>query len=472
MAEVMSDMLNYGKQRQKASSSRSYRVKVPSSNGTSFTLGNSINIDLPSNLKNSYIDFANSYLSFKVQKTDTGGGNDGTGTTNVRLGSGSAGAYSLINRLEGIVSSQTIFSINNYNQLCDMLMDMEVNAEYKNNIGSILLGTNSSKYGGKMIKSASANLANTTNAVKPKQFCLPLIGNCLFNTEKYIPAFSAEHIRLRITLENALKALINTGSTDAVSDSDVNVFDVEMVCYIVEVDDEVQQLIEAQNGGVFSLVGDDYRHTQGSLDQNATSKNVVCGFSFGSLNRVLGAFTPTASLAPRSCSFTRSTATATKLAISINGQRLPQREIKELGNDTNMKENGGAETLAEILVADRQLSNFNAQNSLSNMISTGSNGGHLEDAFTELSSFTRSTDADCNGEDHDSIGTYMFAIDTERVRGDLSSMYAGINTIGAVVQGEFEFVSAPQACNIDLFANYTTKLTLDTTGSNVFEVQI
>ena len=125
MAEVMSDMLNYGKTRQKASSSRSYRVKVPSSNGTSFTLGNTINIDLPSNMRNTYIDFANSYLSFKVKRTDNL--TDGSvGTGSVVLGSGGCGAYSLINRLEAVVGSQTIFSVNNYNQLCDMLMDMEV----------------------------------------------------------------------------------------------------------------------------------------------------------------------------------------------------------------------------------------------------------------------------------------------------------------------------------------------------------
>lgn len=462
----MTGMLNYADVRQKASSSRSYRVKVPSSNGTKFSLGQTINIDLPSNMRNSYIDFANSYLSFKVTCAKTP--NDAADIV-ATLGSGGAGAYSLFRRLEGVVGSQTLFSVENYSQLVDILMDMEVNHNYKNGVGAVLMGTNSNKSKGRPVGRAAAS----ATAAPTSQFCLPLIGNCLFNTEKYIPAFSSEQIRLRLVLDDIANAVISVAGAGGVSaNSDIELTEVEMVVYMVEVDENIQQMIQEQNGGVFSLVGDDYRHAQGSLAADANNGSVVTGFSFGSLNRILGAFTPTACRTLATCAFSRSTADVTSIAFSVNGQKLPAREVKELGASMAQGTTGGgggAESLAEALVADRQLSNFNHQSSLA---TTATAAGGAATAVDNISDFlVGNTPANVDGT-VDDIGTYFFAIDTERVRGDLSKMYAGINTIGAVTQLETTHDTAPEACNIDVFANYTTKLTLDVNGANVYEVQI
>lgn len=430
MAEVTSNMLNFADKRRKASSSQSYRVKIPSSNGTSFNMNQTIDIDLPANVRNTYLDFASSYMSLQLTNTDA-----------EAISLNGQGVYSIIKKVEIIVGSQTLASIDNYNQLVDMLLDQDVSEDYKINSGKILMGTSGTKFNGESV----------TNG-QTRQYCFPLIGNVLYNTNKYIPLFSAEKIRLKITLDSA--AIAFRGHTD-LTDSLVAISQVEFVAYQVQVDESVQMQIDEMTGGLYEILGDNYAHTGGTMVQSATSANVVTGFSYGSLNRVLVAFNPTACRTVTRCSFSRSQNNLLSASIAINGQKLPQREVKDLGTASGGL--GGAEPLAEILVADKSLHSFSTASSYE------ANG---TDSFTR-----KGVDADSNTDDGD-VGTYMIGIDTERVRGDQDKIYAGINTIGSSVQFQGEFGSASDACNIDVFANYTTKFSLDSRGSNVWEVQV
>jgi len=49
--DVMSESLNYPALKRRAVASRSYRVKVNPANGQTFTAGQTVNIDMPSNLR-------------------------------------------------------------------------------------------------------------------------------------------------------------------------------------------------------------------------------------------------------------------------------------------------------------------------------------------------------------------------------------------------------------------------------------
>ena len=434
MTEVTSNMLNFADMRRKASSSQSYRVKIPSSNGTSFNLNQTIDIDLPANVRNTYLDFASSYLSLKLTNNDGG---------DVKLNG--QGIYSIIKRIECVVGSQTLFSCDNYNQLVDMLMDQDSTSNYKDNTGRILMGTASNKFAGFPVPAGST-----------KQYCFPLVGNILYNTNKYIPLFSAEKLRLKLTLDSAVIALCSA-EAGAPLDSDIEISEVEFVAYHVQVDEEVQQQIDEMTGGIYSIVGDNYSHTGGTMVATSTSANVVTGFSYGSLNRVLVAFNPTASRVYTNVSFSRTQNHLTSASLAINGQKLPQREIKDLGASAG-GDLGGSEPLAELLVADKALHAINHSTAFD------ANGS---DSFTRRG-------VNAVGGTQATTGTYMIGIDTERVRGDQDKIYSGINTIGASVQFQAEFANTSDACNIDCFANYTTKFTLDASpnGSRVWEVQV
>ena len=63
---VFSESLAYGQQKRRAVSARSFRVKIPSSNSTTFTDGQTIQVDLPGNLAGQYYNMNQMYLKVKV----------------------------------------------------------------------------------------------------------------------------------------------------------------------------------------------------------------------------------------------------------------------------------------------------------------------------------------------------------------------------------------------------------------------
>ena len=130
MSEVTSNHLNYMDMRRKASSSTAYRAKIPSSNGTTFSMNQDIIFDLPSNVRNTYLDFSSSYVSLQINNTN-----------GAPIALPGQGVYSIIKKLEIISSSQTIASIDNYNQLIDILLDQDSGNDYKTNTGFVLMGT-------------------------------------------------------------------------------------------------------------------------------------------------------------------------------------------------------------------------------------------------------------------------------------------------------------------------------------------
>ena len=76
MAEsvAMSDKLNYGEIRRRAVSARSIKMKLPATNGASFSAGQSIVVQLPGNQENTFYDLSKTYLSFKITNSAAAAG--------------------------------------------------------------------------------------------------------------------------------------------------------------------------------------------------------------------------------------------------------------------------------------------------------------------------------------------------------------------------------------------------------------
>jgi hypothetical protein len=65
---VASKELNFASKREQAISASSSRLEIPSSNGTTFKCGQTIDLKLPSGMvRGSYLDFENSYVKLAVQ---------------------------------------------------------------------------------------------------------------------------------------------------------------------------------------------------------------------------------------------------------------------------------------------------------------------------------------------------------------------------------------------------------------------
>ena len=70
-AEAFSESLQFPNVKKRAVASRSYRVRLPPTNATSFSPGNTIQFDLPANLAGSYFNSNQCYFKFKF--TNSGG---------------------------------------------------------------------------------------------------------------------------------------------------------------------------------------------------------------------------------------------------------------------------------------------------------------------------------------------------------------------------------------------------------------
>lgn len=422
MAETATQLLNYNDKAMRGVSSRAYRTKTPPSNGQSFTMGQTINIDLPAGQMRTFFDFGNSYLRLNLANSDT---------TDITLEGGN-GILNLIKKLEIVVSGQTISSIDNYNILCDMLLDLDSSDDFKNNTGALLMGTGS---GDKFDKGIT--MGENTN----QNFAFALLLNPLFNSSKYVPSFSSDSIRIRITLNTAASAVIceATGITDA----QLTISDVEMVMYNVELSAEAYALVDESVNGVYDIVVDDYRSASSQVASGDSTSNSVLGFSFSSLNRVFVAFRPQDTLsADTKCSTNRARADLTEINLLKNGESIPARPIRVSAD--------ASEVMAELLVADRGMGVF-------------SHSGSMGEAEFRLTNPT--------GGDGD-VGTFMVCIDTESMRSAENKVYTGVNTIGSVVSLECKYDTVPDAMEINVFGQYTLSLSLDTRGTNTFVVAL
>ena len=332
MAEVASNLLNYTPEgtRRRAVSSRGYRTLTPSSNGSSFSGSQTINLDLPGNVQNTFFDFGSSYLKLRLTN------NDGAA---LKL-EGGCGIYGMIKKIEIVTGGNVISTIDEYGALVDKFLTSDAAQQFKINTGAVLAGTASGKFTGTTIAAGAS-----------QTFCVPLVLTPLFNSAKYIPAFSRDQIRMRITLNSAA-----SGTIGAATDAELAIDNVEFNCYMVELSNDAMRMVNDMTGGQYNIVVNDFRHAASTVAAAATTLNAVVGFSFSSLNRVIVLHRPQATInAAATVSVgNRGTALLQELNVLVNGEQYPQRPIKDLG----VTATGGAEPLAEALIADRSLGYF------------------------------------------------------------------------------------------------------------------
>ena len=132
----------------------------------------------------------------------------------------------------------------------------------------------------------------------------------------------------------------------------------------------------------------------------------------------------------------------------LNGESIPSRPIK-ITDQTS-------EALAELLVADRALT--------------------ATDHDSRINNGAGFAAQDPAGNNTANCGNFLVQIDTESMRSnnDDPGIYAGVSTIGSVLQAQLKYGSAaPSGSTIlDVYAQYTCLLTLDMKGSQTFVVSV
>jgi len=452
--EVFSESLDFNSIKRRAVAARSYRVKLPPSNSTSFTPEQTINFDLPSNVAGTYTNMSQCYLKFKVTST----------SAESLLDRG--GAYSFIKRFQISTAGAQIFDCNNWNVLATALLDSDSTAEYKATTGRILLGTRGDQLSGEEIEAGGERI-----------FCLPLICNPLSNMtpHRLLPLFGLSPIQIRLTLDSAASAVVSSG-TPVLSFTDV-----ELVMYNTELSPSAQARIDEMTGGMYNMLAVSWMNSSATIAAGVSVATSNLGFSMSSLERIVAVHRPQATVNTQSCLSigNRSRSNLLEYNYLINNEQYPARPVNA----------NQAEAYAEFLIGDHSLSNFNKGNALmsgftwnaQNVSGSGFISGNIPNADivnpfilenpagNEVGDIAQASAALGNS----NVGTYLTAVELESgiSDGKSSQIYSGISTTGSTVQflGKYNQAIASQ---IDFYAQYTVLLSLNMRGTGVISVKV
>lgn len=430
---MLPQTLNYQDVKQKGASARSYRAKISSSNGISFSMSQQLVFQVASQ-PNTYIDYNSAYILMDVT-------NNHASTIEF---DGNAGAYSMLRDATCASSAGTLSQINGFNILMNILFDSEIGKNYIRSTGSTLLGcrADGSRKKGRSI----ANGTTTTIA-------LPLALLSLANTSpaRFCPAFGTQ-VEWRFTLDGAKNAFYNQDGVDDLVDSEITINNVSLCYYAVEVAQEIQNNIDVQNNGIYQILANDWLSSRATISKGAQSFSQTLGWSAGSLEKILVSNCVSAqrnNSAKHSLSY-RSVGGLTEIQLSANNRLYPARALEV--------KNSCAEVMAELLISSHSLGNFNHN---ANFNESGSELFNVADSSG--SSFN-----DASGTE----GSFVAGLELESYAGSgaSSKIYTGLN----IRQGTTQLLStftggAVQELIQDVFGLRTIELVLDTRGLNTLQ---
>jgi len=470
-AEAFSESLQFPNVKKRAVASRSYRVRLPPTNATSFSPGNTIQFDLPANLAGSYFNSNQCYFKFKF--TNSGGASD----------IDRAGALSLFRRVQISTAGAQIADIDRYNNLAVAMLDADASQEWKTSVGAKLIGTTGNLRGEKFA------------AAQERSFCVPFVLNPLSQTtpHRMIPLFSLSSIQIRLTLEDAAVALHQHGAGGAASNYALS--DVEMVMMITELSAGAQAQIDAMTGGNYQILATSWMHSSAAIPAGSSSVTANLGFSMSSLERVVIAITPDVSASsatsPESYSLgNRCSMGLSEYSLLINSEQYPARPI--------IVGDKAAEPLAEMLISDHSLVDFSRGNGLQNGFEavagttvvgvpgftsfaniSPNESSNAPDPFTLTAALALGTTAGVVATAAvplpSNVGTFLAAIELESAISDgrSSHIYSGISTLASTVQLLMKFsAGTAAAATAHCYANYTVLLSLNTRGTGVYSISI
>lgn len=454
MTDAMAESLNYPNQKRRAVASRSYRVKISPNNGQDFTAGQTVNIDMPSNLAGTYVNWNQCYLKYKVTAVDN------------PITLDRAASASLIGRVVCTTSGASICDIPNWNTLMTILMDMDSSPAYKAGVGNVLMGTKGGFQSGE-----------TLDAGVERTFCVPFVLHPfgLSTPHRLMPLFSSSPVQFKITLASIQESGFANPAPTALKFDEV-----ELVCVFTELSPGAQAQVDQMSGGLYNILASSYQNVGTSMI-NTTAVTANLGISVSSLERIIVCHRPNTSLTGQAF-FSLGNRTKNGLKeyqILINGEAYPARPVKV--------ENKGAEALAEFLLSDHSLVNFDKQSSF-NIALVGGNAGTksngldgqsvngVANPFIFEGATATGSESGSTAANPSNIGSFITAVELETGLSDGRSqrLYSGISTISSTVnyRGVYTGDASTVAAQIDFFAQFTVLLSLNSRGTNVWSVSI
>ncbi len=414
--------------------SKSYTQKIPSSNGSSHTGGQTVQITVPTGPSCGYLNTSLSYLSFTINNKDT--------SHPIRLDQTGA---CVIHRLDIYSGGSLVEQLDNYNVMVHLFADIQQNsgdrvfgssiASGAEPLSEISLSSSDGTLG-------NAKLTNDVVGVLKKgreiaasgslRVSIPLVSGVLGpQLTRYLPLcnMTAGPLRIDVTLAPLGEAFIAPNAT-----ANYTVSEVEYNAHIVDISPEAQAMIDSSTPVKF-INSQSYRNFQGTIPQDATTAVTPIAARFSSMNAVFMCMRSQPIVGDKTAPglSNRSRATMTDYSLRVGTSILPNQPIKTGGT--------GGEAFTEVMKALHSVSAINAHTSLLA-------GQYIvEDAQTEAIR-----------------GSFVFALETESFSHRSDSVFSGISTLNTPVFVEQRFEKVPDHMVLDCFVSYSTILQVGPDG--------
>ena len=437
MSEKGHNLLNYRDTKAKGLSSRAIKSITFPDNGASFTCGSTINLNIGGNGGNvgQYLDPAQSFLRIRVTNNNA---------SPVTL---DQSAYALFNRLLITSAGQTFQDLQQYNVLHNILTSLNVGDNYLHNTGRLLMGTHNS---GDDSYFKGEEIAAGDSA----SFCLPLMLNVLSDSSPYrlLPLFSRSPIQMKLTLENADVAFVNSVDA-AISNANINVDQVEFHQQIVQLNEQAQNMVAKLTNNQYNILTTEHVNFQTTIANGVNALSFPLGLSRSAVSRVFFCMRPqtsTTSHFAHSIS-NRAKANLDHIRLVVGSQSIPSRRLEVGANG------GSSNAIAEYLISNHSLSDT------SHMSALFYAGAVATDNFSL---------ANGAGNASNNVGSFVTAIECESIAHESDKLYTSLNTIGQPVFIEAGFDTVPENMVCDVFAQNVIMLSMDGNGSQVFQVSV
>lgn len=245
MATILPKEINYTPASSLPEQTQANSIVASPINGQTFGPSSIIQFDL---VQRGFLVPQSMYIRYRVTVT---GGTAGTANNYIR----GTPVYSFFQRMETIVGSQVVESIQNYNQLCNMLVNCRMNYAQKVGLATAFgyTGAGAADYTFDFhAESANGGNLSTATAAAPLSISLAApLGCILSNAEKLVPLKFMPSCRIQLSLESLANAIQSPAGANTIATYSIS--NCELVYDIIEFSPMVDQAISSRAGGMLTI---------------------------------------------------------------------------------------------------------------------------------------------------------------------------------------------------------------------------
>jgi hypothetical protein len=327
MSVILPKEINYAQPASLPENTQCYSIVTAPSNGASFQQSSIVQFDM---VTRGFVVPESIYLRYKMVVT----GGTAAGAQWLR----GTPCYTPISRLELIVGSSVVESIQNYNQLSNMVVNCKMNYAQKiglaNAFGYTSAVTGAYNFDLQTALVNGSSMSTCTNAVLVTQsFACPL-GCLLSNADNLVPLKYLPGCRIQLTLESIQNAFQVAGLAAAQIQS-YTLSNMELCYDIIEFSPLVDQAISSRDGGRITIKSQSYISSGSTLTGGSSgSLEFVFNSRLASIKSLFAHLSGTVTTASTNGLFDSVDATINNGAYSftVAGTQYPPRELSTILN--------------------------------------------------------------------------------------------------------------------------------------------